>query len=80
MITPLVILVAERNQISPLFLFGVLGFIALSVSKYIPESPSITLEDKPEDIEMTYMKFVDKNTKCEKKSSFELTFFSQAKN
>ncbi len=61
MVAPFVIVAAEVNHLSPLFLFGSLGFFALSASKYLPETQLSSMDDDAsQDVEMSYMKMNDK--------------------
>lgn len=46
MIAPFIILVAETNGFSPLFLFGILGFVALISSNSLPHDQLTDLEEK----------------------------------
>jgi len=60
MVAPYVIVVAEMNSLNPLFLFGSLGFFALSASKYLPETQLKSLDENvKEDVEMSYVKMTD---------------------
>jgi len=60
MVAPYVIVVAEMNGLNPLFLFGSLGFFALSASKYLPETQLKSLDDNAkEDVEMGYVRMTD---------------------
>jgi len=70
MISPFIIMIAEKNQTSPLFLFGVLGFMALLSSKYLPDGKMTSMDEKEdggngEDIEMEYMKIDERKNSVE---------------
>lgn len=59
MVAPSIIVVAEMNGVSPLFLFGTMGFLALSSSKYLPEGQLTSMDDK-EGVEMDYVRMSEK--------------------
>ena len=59
MAAPLVLQFAQMHQLNPLFLFGILGFMALGTSQYIPNDTVVDLNDEDEDIEMNYIKMTN---------------------
>ena len=69
MVAPYVIVVAEMNSLNPLFLFGSLGFFALSASKFLPETQLKSLDENvKEDVEMSYVRMNDGNKRSVKGS------------
>ncbi len=61
MVAPFMILIAETNGLNPLFLFGTFGLFALSITKYLPETPLTSLDDD-KDVEMGYVRMSDKKS------------------
>ena len=63
MLSPPILLLAERYQINALFVFGTLGIPALISARYIPEGIISDLEEKDDAAGLDYMqlKEQDKN-------------------
>jgi len=61
MACPFIILFAEKHNLNPLFLFGILGIIPLYASQMIPDvkKPIPGFGEQVEDIEMNYIRMQD---------------------